>query len=439
MNYCKLNIFQKIKSDFSVIFTKNMLLVSIMNFVGVIPYYMTGSTLMIWLRDEGFSLSAIGLVSVLNIPHAVKFLWSHLFDSISIPVLSKRLGLRRSWLIVCNFLAAIMIFAISFVNPINDFYILCVMAFVANIFISSQNILCLALQMEIIPKDVWGPSEAMNVLGFRTGVIFSCAGSLFLSEFVSWSLIYKIIPMLMLPGILLVCFARLDNSMKEPFVKYTGSIVEHFKKSISVPMREFFKTPGSFTLLFFMIFYSLHDHLLSSMHKIFHLSIGFSKSQVAFVDNTFGMFMTLLGGFLSGMCIKKYGSVRVMKFGSIISIFVGLGLVFQNYVGKNIYALYFTVAIQEIVHGFTMTSFFTYQMGCCSIKFAVSQLSLLKALDALGKYFFGSMSGILVQILGWNNFFVMIALSSIPGIIIMNVVPMLFQDKSDFNSKSVHS
>lgn len=415
------DILSQMRNFISVFSAKEMFLITVMNFIGVIPYYLTGSTLMLWFRDIGFSFGSIGLVAILNTPHAVKFLWSHLFESVELPFLSRKIGLRRSWLVLSQLIIILLILWLSFIDPVQNIVLFCTLVFVCNIFVASHNILCLAIQMEIIPRDTWGPSEAMNVLGFRMGMIFASAGSLYLSQFVQWNLIYRWISILIIVGVFITAFMKLDNLICKPFVKYNGSFVKHFKCSIGVPMKEFFKLPGVGTLLVFMVLYSLYDHLLSSMHKIFHLSIGFSKAQVAFVDNTFGMFMTLLGGFLAGLSIKKYGSVKVIQFGSFLGFFVGLCLLLQNYVGVNLSVLYFTVAVQEIVHGFTMTGFFTYQMNCCSMKFAVSQLSLIKALDALGKYTFGSISGFLVDMLGWNGFFIVICFASLPAVIIMNV------------------
>lgn len=417
------NFIENVKNSFylvKIFFTRDMFFISVMNFIGVIPYYLTGSTLMLWFMDIGFSYTSIGLVAILNLPHAAKFLWSHLFDSIKVPFLSNILGVRRSWMFVCEFCIVAILSMLSFINPSNDIFLFCTLVFICNFFVSSHNILCLAVQMEVIPKKLWGASEAMNVLGFRSGMIFASAGSLYLSQFIDWHLIYRFMAILIIPGMFFVFFAKFKFVNVNLSLKYSGNFVSHFVKSIRYPLVDFFRVPNVYVVVLFMIFYSLYDHLLANMHKIFHLSLGFSKAQVALVDNTFGMFMTLLGGFLSGLMISRYGATSVMRLGSVMEIFVGLGLVMQNYVGLDIVCLYTTVAMQEIVHGFTMTSFFTYQMNCCSVQFAVSQLSFLKALDSIGKYAFGSISGFLVDLLGWNGFFVLITVASLPAIIIMN-------------------
>ncbi|UFX98470.1 MFS transporter [Candidatus Gromoviella agglomerans] len=416
---CFTSIFSFFQYILPVLSNKRMQFVAIMNFVGVIPYYLTGSTLMIWMVEEGFSISSITLLSVLNTPHAFKFLWAHLFDSIEIPFLSRKLGLRRSWLILCSFVTISCLLLLTLIDVNNSRLMFFTVIFCANFFIASYNILSLAVQMEIIDKNMWGNSEAMNVLGFRIGVIAVSAGALLISEYISWIWVYRIMLMIVIPGIFFICNVNLPEVIRIPVIKQSKSLFKNFRNSIITPLSELFINSNILRIIMFMLFYTLHDHLLGNLHKIFHLSIGFSKMDLAFVDNTFGMFMTLVGGFIAGLSIQKFDFARILCVGSLISLLVGPVLLLQNFVGANIYLLYLSITIQEIVHGFTMTVFFTYQMNCCSIKFAVSQLSVLKAFDALGKYGFGALSGFLVEAIGWNYFFCIISIASIPGFLII--------------------
>jgi PAT family beta-lactamase induction signal transducer AmpG len=414
---------RKILADFAPFLSTRMLLLFNINFIGAIPYYLTGATLTVYLHELGFSFSAIGCVALLNAPHAIKFLWSHLFDSVKIPFLSNKLGLRRSWMLLCQVAIILGLIIISELSPIDDFYMFFGSIIFVNFFISSYNILTFALQMEMFSSRNWGGSEAVNVFGFRSGLLISGAGSLFLSNYMPWSGVYKIAALMIVPGVIFLCLMPLKNLIIEPSIKLTKSLTEHIWVSFIEPARQLFAVQHVYKVFMFMVFYMLYDHLLSNMHKLFHLSIGFSKGDIAVVDNVFGMFMTLLGGFMAGISIKNAGYRPVLRIGSIMSLFIGLALLLQYHMGANKYCLYATVAIQGIAHGFTMTGFLTYQMSCCSINFAVSQLSILNSFNAIGKYFFGFLAGFLVDKFGWQIFFIIISVAAIPSLFLVSILP----------------
>lgn len=394
---------------------KRIIIVFLINVISGAPYYLTGSTLGVYLKDMDFSLSAIGGISILNAPQAVKFLWSHIFDSVSIPYLSKRIGMRRSWMVLSQVIIIIALISISLIDPRKHKLIFFSLILVVNFLVSNYNILGFAFQMEIFKKNFLGISESVNVVGFRTGTLISGAFAIYLSSRVSWSLIYQGIAICMIPILIIIYFIRIDGLITEPIKTNKRTTFSSFFS----PLKNLFNKKGSIIMFLFMIAYMLYDNILSNMPKTFHQELGFSKKEIAIIDGVFGVGMTLLGGFIAGAITKLKGYLYALRTGAIISALTGLSFLIQMKSGKNIPLLYMTVGLQELVHGFTITSFITFQISYCSVQFAVSQLAVLNSISSFSKYCFGSIAGVIAQKLGWKIFFTLVSLVTIPSIIII--------------------
>ena len=57
-------------------------------------------TLATWMREAGVDLGTIGLFALVGTPYTIKFLWAPLIDALDAPLLSRRLGRRRGWLVL---------------------------------------------------------------------------------------------------------------------------------------------------------------------------------------------------------------------------------------------------------------------------------------------------------------------------------------------------
>src|ERR1700704_454839 len=90
-----------------------VLIVLFLGFSAGLPLALSGSTLLVWMREAGVDLATIGLFALVGTPYTVKFLWAPLVDALDVPVLSHLLGRRRGWLILSQLLliAAIVFLA----------------------------------------------------------------------------------------------------------------------------------------------------------------------------------------------------------------------------------------------------------------------------------------------------------------------------------------
>src|SRR6185295_11068539 len=102
---------------FGVYFRPRVLIVMFLGFSAGLPLALSGSTLSVWMREEGVDLRTIGLFALVGTPYTIKFLWAPLVDALDIPVLSRLLGRRRGWLLFSQLLLIAAIIFLGFSDP----------------------------------------------------------------------------------------------------------------------------------------------------------------------------------------------------------------------------------------------------------------------------------------------------------------------------------
>src|SRR5438552_5615837 len=82
---------------FTVYLKPRVLIVLFLGFSAGLPLALSGSTLLVWMREAGVDLGTIGLFALVGTPYTIKFLWAPVVDALDAPLLSRLLGRRRGW------------------------------------------------------------------------------------------------------------------------------------------------------------------------------------------------------------------------------------------------------------------------------------------------------------------------------------------------------
>src|SRR5882762_8266084 len=103
------------REGLAVYLQRRVLIVLLLGFSSGLPLALSGSTLLVWMRESGVNLGTIGLFALVGTPYTLKFLWAPVTDAIEVPVLSRWLGRRRGWLVLTQLLlmAAIAFLAVN--------------------------------------------------------------------------------------------------------------------------------------------------------------------------------------------------------------------------------------------------------------------------------------------------------------------------------------
>src|ERR1700758_1358855 len=94
-----------------------VLIVLFLGFSAGLPLALSGSTLLVWMREAGVDLGTIGLFALVGTPYTIKFFWAPLIDALDPPILSRLLGRRRGWLVLSQLLLMAAIVFLALCNP----------------------------------------------------------------------------------------------------------------------------------------------------------------------------------------------------------------------------------------------------------------------------------------------------------------------------------
>ena len=202
------------------------------------------------------------------------------------------------------------------------------------------------------------------------------------------------------------------------------------------PISDFFNRYGmksSLVILVFVGFYRISDIVLGVIAIVFYQDIGFSKIEIAGASKTFGLVMTILGGFLGGVLSAKYGVMRILVAGAVLTMLTNLLFVVLANVGYNVTLLYWVISADNLTGGLASTAFIAYLASLVNISFTASQYAIFSSLMTLIPKTIGGYSGTIVDAVGYQNFFWFASTLGLPVLIILYFVSKI--EVSDTHSK----
>src|ERR1700745_4342011 len=194
----------------AVYFRPRVLTVMFLGFSGGLPFALTLSTLQAWLTQSGIDVKEIGLFSAIGIPYVVKFLWAPFVDALDVPILSRRLGRRRSWLLVSQLALMAAIVLMAFASPALSLVAFGLSALLVATASATQDIVIDAFRIESLPENEQAAGMASYVAAYRVGALVSGAGTLYLVTGVerlglptqaAWSASYLVMALLVCVGL----------------------------------------------------------------------------------------------------------------------------------------------------------------------------------------------------------------------------------------------
>jgi len=136
------------------------------------PWVMIGSAMTGWLKDEGLSRSSIGLFGLIFVAYSINFLWSPLADRIKIPLLTAKVGMRRSWIIVTQAIIVFATFQLSYLDATSQLHLMAMFGLVVALAGATQDIAIDAYRIDTLAgkdNNVMAAGSAMATAGWWTG------------------------------------------------------------------------------------------------------------------------------------------------------------------------------------------------------------------------------------------------------------------------------
>ena len=404
-----INIFSHLKN-------KKLLTMFLLGFSAGLPLLLVFTTLSAWLRDENIVRSTIGFFGWVTIFYGLKFLWAPLIDSIKLPLIHNVLGKRRSWLLLTQLLIGLFLYLLATISPTGDSLVaFAICALFVSFFSASQDIVVDAYRIEIAPIELQGILTAGYQFGYRVAILVSGAGALYIADSYTWEISYKIMSSLMLIGIITTLMSSEPDEHRLKVDNSSNLIAAVFW----APIRDFFsRYKNAILILIFIGVYRLSDLSMAVMANPFYLDIGFTLSEIATVTKVFGIAMTLIGAFIGGIIILRYGVSKPLFYGSIMIASTTLMFVVQSIFGNDMNLFILTIALDNFTGGFAGTVFIAYLSSLTDPKYTATQYALFSSLMLVPGKFLSGFSGLVVDSFGYLELFLISTSLGIPAIII---------------------
>lgn len=379
-------------------------------FLGIssgIPLLVTGSTLQAWMTDEKIDLAVIGMFSLVGLPYTVKFLWSPFLDRYMPPFF----GRRRGWMLISQILLMLAIGAFYLVRPAESPWIVAFLAVLVSFFSASQDVVVDAYRRELLKDEELGLGSSLAVNGYRIGMLISGAFALFLADQISWNYVYLLLAASLLIGIITTSLSPNPGGHIIPPQSLREAVIE--------PFTDYFKRRGAFEILAFIVLYKIGDIMAANMTTPFILKIGFTKTDLAVIAKTFGIFATIGGSLIGGILLIKLGLHKSLWIFGILQAISTLSFSALASVGAYHSILVSTITFENLTSGMGISAFTAFMASLCNKKFTATQYALLSSLMGIPRVIVSSPTGYLAEYLGWNYFFIFCTLAAIPGLIFL--------------------
>ncbi|MDB3952723.1 MFS transporter [Alphaproteobacteria bacterium] len=408
------------RAAFVIYGEKSVLALLFLGFSAGLPFLLVFSTLSLWLREVGVSRTAIGFVSWIGITYSIKVIWAPVVDHAPLIGLTDSLGRRRAWMFVAMAGIGLGLLGMAFSDPLASPRLLVGFALMVAFCSATQDVAIDAYRIEIAPAEMQGALAASYQLGYRIALLVAGAGALYIAEFQGWVVSYAVMAGFMMIGLLTVLIIPEPQSSSDENNKNDGSLTirEWFERAVVQPFGEFFRRVGRFAIpiLLFVAVYRVSDISMGVMANPFYVDLGFSKTEIANIIKVFGLGMTILGTFLGGILVARYGVMGPLLLGSVLVFAANLLFALLAWVGRDITLLTVVISADNISGGLAGSAFIAYLSSLTRTPYTATQYALFSSLMTLPGKFIGGFSGVVVDGSGYMIFFAYAAMLGLPAI-----------------------
>ena len=499
--------------EFAVLLDRRIWIMLLLGFSAGLPLLLIFGSLSLWLREAGVERGIVTMFSWAALGYSFKFVWAPLVDQLPIPIATKVLGKRRSWLLVSQFSIVGAILFMSGIDPAGGrgaLQYLAIGAVLLGFSSATQDIVIDAFRIESAEPRMQALLASTYIAGYRVAMLVSGAGVIWLAEwlgsvesnyiFSAWQTTYRLMGACMVVGVVttllvrepehpgdtgqplrdnlqllllfvcavvavILCYGLSTGTAATAKAWLTrvfgnaalaGFVVETVRLGAAIsfallvaamlsllkvvpwrivrrayfnPVREFFQRYGLKTaalVLALIGLYRISDIVLGVIANVFYYDLGFAKSEVAVVAKTFGLMMTILGGFAGGLLAYRFGVLRILLLGAILSAGTNLLFMLLASVGRSIELLYVVIAADNLSAGLAGTAFVAFLSALTNVRFTAVQYAIFSSLMTFLPKIIGGYSGAMVDNMDYSGFFLTTALLGIPVIfLILGAMRML--------------
>ena len=443
---------QSISEAFKVYYDKRMIKILLLGAISGFPWVIIGSSLSLWLKEDGLSRSTIGWAGLIFAVYAFNYLWAPIIDRIRIPILTKKVGHRRGWIITMQTIILISLVCWSLISPTTNLALVISIGLIIAIASATQDITVDALRIEQIGENEGKSMQAgaaMAVVGWWTGYKLGGVVALNAAEFFQeagfenyWQITFLVLGIIIIScniGLLFINEPqttnrkenqRLTDKMIEEKLGYTNivtKIIAWLTGTVIGPVISFFKKNGfniAIAILGFVFLFKIGEAFLGRMSVIFYKEIGFTKSDIALYSKGLGWITTVIFTLLGGLFAIRSGVIKAMFVSGILMASTNLLFSLLAWYGKSELLFAIAVIFDDMAAAFATVAFVAFISMLVDRTYTATQYALLSSIGTAGRTTLAASSGALVDWLNgdWGIFFVITAVMVIPSLIFLYTI-----------------
>jgi PAT family beta-lactamase induction signal transducer AmpG len=416
----------------------------LLGFSAGLPFLLVFGTLSLWLREAGVDRTTIGFLSWVGLAYAFKWMWAPLVDQLPIPLLTRAMGRRRSWLIASQLVIAAALVGMALSDPASSLQQLVMFTLLAAFASATQDIALDAFRIESADVSLQAAMAASYQVGYRIAILVASAGALLIAaafdpseasyEHAPWTVTYLIMASFMSVGIVTVLFSsepirvrRDSESGKEAVQADAAShtmlnrLAHWFRVAAINPFVEFTVRYRYHAILVLALIgtYRISDIVMGVMANPFYHDMGFTKEEIATVSKVYGVVMTLIGAGIGGILSLRIGVVRVLFIGAALSAATNLIFAWLAVRGHDLPGLVFAISADNLSAGIATAAFIAYLSGLTNIKYSATQYALFSSVMLLLPKTLAGGSGWMVDHYGYQVFFTGTAMLGVPVLVLV--------------------
>jgi len=399
-----------------------------LGFSAGLPLLLVLGTLGFWLREAGIDRSTIGYLSWVALFYAGKWLWAPLVDRVPILFLTKRLGRRRSWLLVAQAIIIFGLIGMATTDPKQNLEPIVWFALLVAFGSATQDIALDAFRIESAKAQYQAALAASYQTGYRLAMIWAGAGALWLAARAetttgiylaeAWQFAYLCMALSISVGVVTTLLSPEPQAVLLPKARSAG---QWLQQTLIEPFADFISRYRwqAFLILGLIAIYRISDVVMGIMANPFYVDMGYTKDEVAAVTKVFGVIMTLVGAFLGGLLTMRFGVMRVLLLGGILSAASNLLFAWLSTRGHDLNGLVWVISADNLSSGIASAAFIAYLSSLTNVQYSATQYALFSSMMLLLPKWLAGFSGVYVDTFGYEHFFIATALIGIPVLILI--------------------
>jgi len=417
---------------FRALSDRKMAIMLAMGFSSGLPLLLTGSLLQAWCKQAGLDLTTIGFILLTGLPYTLKFVWAPFMDRYVPPVL----GRRRGWIMISQSLLVLSLLGLACSHPSQNIYIVAFFAMAVAFVSASQDIGLDAYRREYLPASVFGLGNSIFITGYRLGMYLAGPGAMII---VGLTGKYPIAYFSMAGA---ACFGLIVTFfVPEPVLN--DAPPTSIREAYVQPFLDFFSKKDALWLLAFILLYKVGDNMATAMTTPFYMDLGFSILSIGAIGKTFGIIATIVGGIVGGAAMFYLGMRKSLW---IFGVFQGLANMSFFWLavvapGMNpnlkLTALACAITVENLTAGMGTSAYTAFMASLTNKRYTATQYALLSSLMGVPRVILGAPTGWVAQHTGWEEFFVICTLCSIPGLLILLKVGKWAIDELDIPDQNM--